>query len=102
MQFRCLIRGIFKMKRKALLFGCIIGLVTAGIGILVVLFTLTDYPNHFSLSTIRAEGILGKVITLGSLLNLATFFWFLKKNKEFWAYGVVLATCLLTLLTVLI
>lgn len=102
MQYKHLIHGNFKMNFKALLFGCLAGLLTASLGVLAVLFFITDFRYHYSLSVIQAEGILGKVITLGSLLNIATFFWFLNKKKEFWAYGVVVATGLLTLLTVLI
>lgn len=90
------------MNYKELLLGCLAGLVSAGIGIVLVLFLCSNFSFPIGLSNLKAQGIAGKVIALGTLLNLATFFWFLNKNKEFCAYGVLLATCLLTLLTVLI
>ncbi|MEN9335855.1 MAG: hypothetical protein RLZZ500_842 [Bacteroidota bacterium] len=89
-------------RYKELLLGCLAGLGTAALGITLVLFFMTDFSHHYNLRVIKAEGILGKTITLGTLLNLATFFWFLNKRKDFWAYGVLIATCLLTLLTLFV
>lgn len=89
-------------RYKELFFGCLAGLATAAVGIALVLFFMTDFHLHYNLKITKAEGILGKTITLGTLLNLATFFWFLNKKKDFWAYGVLIATCLLTLLTLFV
>jgi hypothetical protein len=50
----------------------------------------------------QAEGKLGKIITLGTVLDLGVFWTLLKLNKEFMARGVILAVILLTLITVLI
>jgi hypothetical protein len=47
----------------------------------------------------KSQGYLGKVITLGAILNLVAFFVLLKINRELMARGVVLATLLLALIT---
>ena len=45
---------------------------------------------------------MGKLLTLGALLNLLLFFALLKWNKELMARGVVLGSILLTILTLLV
>jgi hypothetical protein len=44
---------------------------------------------------------MGKVITLGAIINILIFFYLLKKDKELMARGIVLATIILALATVL-
>jgi hypothetical protein len=50
----------------------------------------------------QAEGKLGKIITLGTVLDLGVFWALLKLNKEFMARGVILAVIVLTLITLLV
>jgi hypothetical protein len=57
---------------------------------------LTDYQ------LIKQEGVLGKLITLGSLLNGITFFILLKKGKDMMAKGIIVAVILLALYTFII
>ena len=47
-------------------------------------------------------GKLGKIISLGSVLNIIVFFLLLKFNKELIARGVILGTILLAIITLLI
>ena len=50
----------------------------------------------------RFEGKLGKIITLGSILDLVAFGILLKLNKELMARGVVLAVIIMTLVSLFI
>lgn len=50
----------------------------------------------------RFEGKLGKLITLGSILDLVAFAILLKFNKELMARGVVLAVIILTLVSLFV
>ncbi len=60
----------------------------------------TEKATLFEL--LQAEGKLGKIITLGTVLDLAVFWIALKLNKEFIARGVILAVIILTIITVLV
>ena len=88
------------MKKTDLLIGFLIGITTALFGtyLFVTLFTKFNLFSDYQL--IKQEGILGKVITLGAIFNILTFFILLKFKKELMARGVVLATLILAILTV--
>jgi hypothetical protein len=62
----------------------------------------TKFAFIAGIELMQAEGKLGKIITLGSVLDLGVFWVLLKLNKEFMARGVILAVITLTLITVLI
>ena len=87
------------MKKTDLLIGLFIGIVSALLGASLFLAFFTNYNLFRDFEAIRAEQILGKVITLGAILNIIIFFILLKKNKELMARGVVLATIVLTIVT---
>ncbi len=88
------------MKKIDLLYGLIIGLVAAGIGVYLFIVLFTEYEFSTGLSILNSHGQLGKLIALGAILNLVVFFFLLKINKELMARGVVLATLLLTVVTI--
>ena len=76
------------------------GIVACIVGTLV--FLLLKMPKLVSVEgfqTIREQGIMGKLITLGAVINLLLFFILLKKNKDLMARGVVLATIVLAFVT---
>jgi len=88
------------MKKTDLLIGFFMGIVAAFLGVLV--FLMLKSPAFVSiegLSTIREQGIMGKVITLGAIIDLILFFILLKINKDLMARGVVLATIILAIIT---
>ncbi|WP_298115973.1 hypothetical protein [Flavobacterium sp.] len=87
------------MKKTDLLIGLIIGLISAFVGSYLFLKTQTEYDLIEDFSIIKNEGILGKVMALGAVLNIIMFFILLKKNKELMARGVVMATIILALTT---
>jgi hypothetical protein len=92
-------------NRKDLLIGFIIGLMASILGSFLFLTLLTDFDvsnGMESIKIIKNYGYLGKIITLGSILDLIAFGVFLKQNKEFRARGVVLAVITLALLTLFI
>ncbi|WP_298140443.1 hypothetical protein [Flavobacterium sp.] len=87
------------MKKTDLFIGLIIGLISAFVGSYLFLKTQTEYDLIEDFSIIKNEGILGKVMALGAVLNIIMFFILLKKNKELMARGVVMATIILALTT---
>jgi hypothetical protein len=87
------------MKKIDLLYGVLIGIIAAALGVYLFLAFFTDYELLESFAILKTQGQLGKLIALGAILNLGVFFILLKLNKEFMARGVVFATLLLTILT---
>ncbi|MHC0443985.1 hypothetical protein ACWA1F_01155 [Flavobacterium sp. 3-218] len=87
---------------KEILIGFLIGIFTALLGsyLFITFFTTFDISSGFQM--IRKQGYLGKIITLGTLLNLAVFAILLKRNKEFMARGVILAVIVLAISTLVI
>ena len=90
------------MKKIALFYGLIIGLTTSLIGIYLYIYIFTPYSFLGGLQLLKFEGKLGKIITLGTILNIGMFFWLLKYKKETMAKGIILTIILLTIITLFI
>lgn len=88
------------MKKSDLFIGILIGLATAFIGcfLFITLFTSMDFLEGYK--SIQAQGNIGKLITLGALLNMGIVFLLFKKNKDVMAKGVILSIFLLTIYTI--
>lgn len=90
------------MKKTDLLIGVFIGIIASIIGSYVFIELLTEYNFIEGVKILRFQGKLGKIISLGSVLNIFVFFLLLKFNKELIARGVILGTILLAIITLLI
>lgn len=90
------------MNKADLLIGFIIGIFTSLLGSYLFITFFTTFDISSGLETIRQQGYLGKVITLGTILDLAVFLILLKRNKELMARGVVLAVIVLAIITIFI
>jgi len=90
------------MRKADLFIGIIIGIVSTVLGCVIFLEAFTAYHFMDGLQQFRAQHLLGKIITLGAILNIVIFFILLKSNKELMARGVVLATIILTIITLFV
>lgn len=90
------------MRKSDLLIGAAIAFIATSIGCFLFISLFTDYDFTDGIQVIKTQGNLGKIITLGAILNILAFFVLLKKNKEMMARGVVLGTIILALLTLFI
>lgn len=90
------------MNKKDLFIGFFIGLAAAAFGCLLFLYFFADARSIEDIKVVRSQGLMGKLITLGAIFNLIAFFVLLKMEKELMARGVILATILLAILTVII
>jgi hypothetical protein len=90
------------MNKMEILAGLGLGLLGTLIGsyLFMTLFTTFDFLS--GIQVMKAQGTLGKLITLGSIPDLLIFTALLKYNKEMMARGVILAVILLTIFTVFI
>lgn len=89
------------MKRIDFFWGFVIGIVTALAGTLLFLQFFTS-AGISSINTMRQMGLMGQIITIGSLLNLIVFFIMISKKRDMVARGIILATLTLAILTVLL
>ncbi len=85
-----------------LLVGCFIGLVGAFLGTFIFIHFFTQFSYFEGINNLKSAGSLGKLITLGAVLNIIIFFIFLKYDKEIIARGIVLGTFILTIITFLV
>ncbi|WP_052172502.1 hypothetical protein [Psychroserpens jangbogonensis] len=91
------------MKNKEVIIGIIIGLIASVIGLtLSLLFFGTGESLKDSLNISRAQGVFTKLVSIGALLNLGAFFLFINTNKESRAKGVLIATIIVALITIII
>ena len=90
------------MSKIKILYGLLIGIVTTTIGIALFIYSFTDYSFVEGLQASRFNGTLGKIITLGAILNIIMFFILLKIKEDFMARGVVLATIILAIMTLVL
>lgn len=87
------------MRKTDLLLGVLIGFATTIIGIFLFFKVFTPFGLSEGIENYKSLGYLGKIIAIGAVMNLIAFFILLKINKELMARGVILATILLTVLT---
>jgi len=90
------------MKKIDLFYGFVIGVIASIIGSYIFIVAFTPYSFLGGLQILKFEGKLGKIITLGAILNLLIFFGLLKYNKELMARGVILAMFILTIITLFV
>lgn len=90
------------MKKTDLLIGVFIGIIASIIGSYIFIECFTKYPFIEGIKVLKFQGNLGKIISLGAILNIIAFFLLLKFNKELMARGVILGTILLAIITLLV
>lgn len=90
------------MNKTDLFIGFIIGIIASILGSFIFITGFTDFDFLTGIHTMKSEGHLGKIITLGSILDLIVFGVLLKLNKEVMARGVVLAVIIMAVLTLFV
>lgn len=90
------------MDKKRLLIGFLIGILTSFFGsyLFVTYYVKSDFVS--GIQTLKENGYLGKVITIGTILDLIAFGILLKINQDFMARGVILAVIVLAISTLFI
>jgi hypothetical protein len=88
------------MIKNNIFIGMFVGLIANAIG-LILTATLLGKGDDFT-TVIKAatnEGFLGKLISLGAILNLIAFFIFIRKKQDYRARGVLLITVFIAVFT---
>ncbi|KAF2515970.1 hypothetical protein [Flavobacterium foetidum] len=84
---------------KDIIIGFLIGIFTSLLGSYLFITFFTNFDISSGIQVIKEQGYLGKIITLGTLLDLAVFGILLKRNEEYMARGVILAVIVLAVST---
>jgi len=88
------------MIKKEVIIGVVVGLIANAIGLFLATLFLGDYGNFMDvIKSANAEGFLGKLISLGAILNLIAFFIFIRKKQDYRARGVLLVTIFVAIFT---
>ena len=92
------------MKNKEILIGFIIGLIANIIGVFIsvmILFKELNFSKTFNIINNSIEnGFLTKLISLGAVINLISFFLLLKYDYVERSRGVLIATFFMAILTI--
>jgi len=90
-------------NKKEVLLGVIYGIISSLIGLILATLILSENSSIIeSLKNSYYENFLGKLISLGAILNVIVFFVFIKKNQDQRAKGILLLTIFLAILTLIL
>lgn len=88
------------MIKKEVFIGVFVGLIANAIGLFITANLLGQGDDFVTVIKAAAkEGFLGKLISLGAILNLIAFFVFIKKKQDYRARGVLLITVFIAVFT---
>lgn len=90
------------MKNIDLIWGVLICFLVTILGSYIFIEVFAGYPFVNGVAFFKSHGLLGKIITLGAILNIILFFILLKFNKDLMARGVILGMILLTIITLVV
>lgn len=90
------------MDKKDIFIGFLIGILTSLLGSYLFITYYVKADIATGIKTIKEYGYLGKVITVGTVLDLIAFGILLQLNKELMARGVILAVIVLAVSTLFI
>ena len=86
--------------KKDIFIGIPVGLIANGIGLILTALLLGQGDDFTTVIKASAkEGFLGKLISLGAILNLVAFFIFIRKRQDYRARGVLLITIFIAIFT---
>jgi len=86
--------------KKDIFIGIVAGLIANCLGLFLITSLLGKGDNFITVLYAAAkEGFLGKLISLGAILNLVAFFVFIRKRQDYRARGVLLITIFIAVFT---
>ena len=90
-------------KKKEIVKGVLFALLSSLSGLVIAILFLSENDSIIeSLKNSYYENFLGKLISLGAILNVLVFFVFIKKNQDQRAKGVLLFTIFLAIFTLIL
>jgi hypothetical protein len=95
------------MNKTQILKGFVTGILANSLGLFIVGFAMSKSSGRNDgimqvLEAAHSQNFLGKLISLGAILNLLCFFYLIKKKKDAGAAGVLVATIIIAIITFII
>lgn len=88
------------MIRKDVIIGFVLGLLANLIGICIYIFFFSKEGFEGTIKSAISFNFIGKLVSLGAILNLIVFFILLKMNQDHKARGVLLATLMAAIIVI--
>ena len=88
--------------KKNILIGALVSLFATFGGIFLYLEYISRYGFYETIDLIKDGNLYGKVLSLAAIPNLFVFFIFIKKKQDYRAKGVLLATILIALTSLIL
>tara|TARA_B100000959_G_scaffold191556_1_gene200264 strand:- start:1107 stop:1403 length:297 start_codon:yes stop_codon:yes gene_type:complete len=93
----------FKMIKREIFIGLFVGFLANMAGLILAILFFHDDPSIIEIITKAfEERFLSKLISLGAIMNLFVFFVYIKKKQDQRAKGVLLATIIIAVLTLIL
>ena len=91
------------MIKKEIIIGLITGFIANISGLVLAILFLNDNPSIIEI-VVKSfeERLLSKLISLGAIMNLFIFFVYIKKRQENRAKGVLMATIIIAIITIIL
>ncbi|APQ16883.1 hypothetical protein [Maribacter hydrothermalis] len=80
--------------KKEIIIGFLVGIIANTIGTLLYILLFSDLSIFETYEAAVAQGHVGSLLALGAILNLISFFGFLRIKRDHRARGVLMATIL--------
>ncbi|MBT3560207.1 MAG: hypothetical protein HN773_04395 [Flavobacteriaceae bacterium] len=91
------------MIKKEIIIGLITGFIANISGLVLAILFLNDNPSIIEVIVKSfEERLLSKLISLGAIMNLFVFFVYIKKRQENRAKGVLMATIIIAIITIIL
>lgn len=88
------------MEKIKVIYGMFIGFGVSFLGVYLFLEFFTEYSFFEGIEVMKTNNSLGKLITLGCILNLSVFFLMLKIKQDLIAKGIVLSAIFIAISTI--
>ncbi len=88
--------------RKEVTVGILISLFVTAAGIFLYLQYFSHYGFEETIELIKQGKLYGKILSLAALPNILVFFVYIRKKQDYRARGVLLATILTAIFTIIL
>ena len=89
------------MVRKDVIIGFIIGLLANIVGIIIYILLFSKEGFEGAIQSAINFSFIGKLVSLGAILNLIVFFILIRMNEDHKARGVLLATLMAAIIVII-
>lgn len=87
--------------KKDIIIGFVLGIISTCIGFVLYILIFSKYGIEDTIKQALQFKFLDKLVSLGALLNLGPFFFFLNRKQDNKAKGVLIATLIIGLILII-